>query len=267
MSVLQPTIFNDKEFQIQITHIPTNESVEFHSWITGFTDAFSSTWSGTPVYGRMDDLYTFQKTSRAITLSFDVLAADVSEAKKNQKGLNLLTQFLYPVYSNPVAGGSSRENSQVLKAAPLLKMKFNSVIANASDNSELVGFINGFTHSPDLNSGQFFANKKTNKDILYQNYNVQLNFTVLHTHLTGWVEKKTTFNGDGEKTTLYSFGSADKPRLGQNFPRNQGLAVAPVIPSNAGENVDLAGEPSTQTIEERTAAEENMLEAMETMTA
>jgi len=227
MSVKYPTFFENEEFKIQIQHIPTREKVEFHSWITGFTDAFNSSWSGTPVYGRMDDLYTFQKTSRVITLAFDVVAANLNEAKRNQNNLNRLTQFLYPVYSNPVAGGSSRENSQVLQAAPLLKMKFNSVIANAGDTGELVGFVNGFTHAPDLTSGQYFANKKSDKNILYQTYSVQLNFTVLHTHLTGWVEKKTTFDPSGNETTHYSFGSADKPRIGQNFPRNQGLAQAP----------------------------------------
>jgi len=40
--VKQPTFFNDSNFLIHITHIPTNKKVEFHSWLTGFTDAFSS---------------------------------------------------------------------------------------------------------------------------------------------------------------------------------------------------------------------------------
>jgi hypothetical protein len=232
--VKQPTFFNDSNFLIHITHIPTNKKVEFHSWLTGFTDAFSSTWQGTPVYGRMDDLYTFAKTGRVITISFDVVAADINEARLNQARLNTLTQFLYPVYSNPVAGGSSRENSQVLQAAPLLKMKFNSLVRNAVDGSELVGFLNGFTYAPDVNAGQFFANK--DKDFAYQLHNVQLTFNVLHTHLTGWVQAEGGQGADGRVT--YSFGKADHPtqsregaRLNANYPHGGAGGYIPKYPN------------------------------------
>jgi hypothetical protein len=235
MSVKLPTFFKNKEFEISITHIPSKQKVTFFSWLTGFTDAFTSTWSGTPVYGRMDDLYTFQKTSRNITISFDIIAKDELEAIQNRERLNRLTQFLYPVYSNPVGGGMSRENSQVLQAAPLLKMKFNSFVQNAGDNTELVGFLNGFTHQPTIESGPFIVNKQTTKDIIYQLTPVQLNFTVLHTHLTGWV-RDTTSN-------RYSFGSSDKPQIGNNFPHHlknvggldpEGVATADQITADIG---------------------------------
>ena len=212
MSVKLPTFFKNKEFEIAITHIPSKQNVTFFSWLTGFTDAFTSTWSGTPVYGRMDDLYTFQKTSRNITISFDVIAKDELEAIQNRERLNRLTQFLYPVYSSPVGGGLSRENSQVLQAAPLLRMKFNSFVQNAGDNAELVGFLNGFTHQPTIESGPFIINRYTTKDIIYQLTPVQLSFTVLHTHLTGWVRDTTT--------DTYSFGSSNKPQIGNNFPHH-----------------------------------------------
>ena len=263
--VKQPTFFNDSDFLIHITHIPTNKKVEFHSWLTGFTDAFSSTWQGTPVYGRMDDLYTFAKTGRVITIAFDVVAADENEARINQGKLNKLTQFLYPVYSNPVAGGTSRENSQVLKAAPLLKMKFNSLVKNAADNGELVGFLNGFTYSPNIEAGQFFADRANRKDIVYQSHSVQLTFTVLHTHLTGWVQTEA---GQGEdRKTVYSFGksqqSDDGASLNLNYPHggaspfvtlppdlnNDG--VADVWQTGVGTNQDEA-EASQETITEKT---------------
>lgn len=238
--VKQPTFFNDSNFLIHITHIPTNKKVEFHSWLTGFTDAFSSTWQGTPVYGRMDDLYTFSKTGRVITIAFDVVAADISEARLNQARLNTLTQFLYPVYSDPVAGGSSRENSQVLKAAPLLKMKFNSLVRNAVDGSELVGFLNGFTYAPSIEAGQFFANK--DKDFVYQSHNVQLTFNVLHTHLTGWVQTQSGQGADGKVT--YSFGRADQSReansLNGNFPHRGASGYVPRYP-----NPDVGPPPIT----------------------
>ena len=76
MSSIKPSLINNPQFRIQIEHIPTQEKISFDSWLTAFSDQFNSNWSGTPVYGRMDDLYTFTKTSRQLTLGFDVIAVD-----------------------------------------------------------------------------------------------------------------------------------------------------------------------------------------------
>ena len=226
-----PPSIKQEQFRIRITHIPTGQTILFDSWLTGFTDAFSSTWAGTPVYGRMDDLLTFTKTSRVITIAFDVVAADLKEAQENQFRLNKLAQFLYPVYSNSIAPATeaspngpdvprARANSRVLKAAPLLKMKFNSLISNpAAAGGELVGYLNGFTYAPNILDGQFFANKTTSRDMVYQSHNVQLTYNVLHTHLTGWVQRTNGTTSDGRIT--YSFAKEAPVNTGDlnvNFP-------------------------------------------------
>ena len=89
----------NKHFSIKIEHLPTNEEVSFDGWITQFADNFTSQWNGTPVYGRMDDLYTFQRTGRKVSIAFDVVAVDVKEGVLNQYNMNRLAQFLYPVYT------------------------------------------------------------------------------------------------------------------------------------------------------------------------
>lgn len=220
-SGLKPGLINNKQFRIFLEHIPTQEKISFDSWLTAFTDDFNSEWNNQPVYGRMDDLYTFNKTSRNITIAFDVVAADAQEAYNNQFRLNRLTQFLYPVYSESVAAYSSeaaaasyqnKRNSQVLQAAPLLKMKFNGLVQNSLDRTALVGFLRGFTYSPNIEQGQFFTADKE-LDMVYQTHQVSLTFVVLHTHLTGWVRKSTT-----DASTLYSFGSAETAELDNNFP-------------------------------------------------
>jgi hypothetical protein len=236
MSSIKPSLINNPQFRIQIEHIPTQEKISFDSWLTAFSDQFNSNWSGTPVYGRMDDLYTFTKTSRQLTLGFDVIAVDADEAFRNQFLLNRLTQFLYPVYSESVAAYTSEDaagtfvnkrNSQVLTAAPLLRIKFNGLVQNSLDKSALVGFLDGFTYAPNIEQGQFFstereaatspdgapAQKVKNLDMVYQTHQVSLTFTVLHTHLTGWVRKSTT-----DAATIYSFGSSDTAELDNTFP-------------------------------------------------
>ncbi len=128
MADVQPGMINKDYFQIFVTHVPTKNTVNFNAWVTGFADSFSSAWKGTPVYGRMDDLYTFQKTSRKISLAFDVVASNKFEAAKNMRKLNKLAQFLYPVYSETIGDLNTNANSQVLQAAPLLKIKWNGLI-------------------------------------------------------------------------------------------------------------------------------------------
>ena len=240
-SGLKPALINNKQFRIFLEHIPTEEKISFDSWLTAFSDDFSSEWNNQPVYGRMDDLYTFGKTSRNITIGFDVVAADAQEAYGNQYRLNRLTQFLYPVYSDSVAAYSSeaaaasyknKRNSQVLQAAPLLKMKFNGLVQNSLDRTALVGFLRGFTYAPNIEQGQFFSQDKE-LDMVYQTHQVSLNFTVLHTHLTGWVRKTTT-----DANSVYSFGSAHSAELDNNFPHG---GTAPLEALEAGEFQRIQG--------------------------
>jgi len=213
ISATQPGMINKDYFQVFLTHLPTDQTVNFEGWVTSFSDDFSSEWKGTPVYGRMDELYTFQQTARKISLAFDVIAADKFEAAKNMRKLNQLAQFLYPTYS----GRQTKRSSPVMTAAPLLKMKWNGLISNSLDGSALVGFLQGFAYTPDINAGQFFIESRNTKKpyIAYQNHSVQLEYTVLHTHLAGWVDKTVNLEGGGQK---YIFGGNEETDVGSTYP-------------------------------------------------
>lgn len=216
MRTAKPGMINKEHFQIFMTHIPTDNTVNFDGWVTGFTDNFASSWKGTPVYGRMDDLYNFQGTTRKISLAFDVVAANKAEAARNIRKLNKIAQFLYPVYS-PSRGDSGGNNSQVLQAAPLLKLKWNGLISNALDGTGLVGFLNGFSYAPEIDQGQFFVKGRGSGKpfIAYQTHRVQFQYTVLHTHLTGWTQRVVDLGGGASK---YIFGGDDARELGGTFP-------------------------------------------------
>ena len=216
MGAIQPGMINKDHFQIFITHMPTQETVNFDGWVTQFTDNFASTWTGTPVYGRMDDLYTFQKTSRTISLAFDVVAANQFEAAKNVRKLNKLAQFLYPAYSQPGSGTGAR-GAQALQGAPLLKMKWNGLISDAAEGTSLVGYLRGFNYDPDIDQGQFFIPGRNTKKpfIAYQTHRVRLQYIVIHSHLTGWVQQTVQ---DAGGRTKYVFGADPQKPLGATFP-------------------------------------------------
>jgi len=209
-----PALRTNPFFTIQIKHIPTGEKVNFEGWVTQFSDTYTSNWNATPVYGRMDPLATYQGTGRSIQLGFDIVNDSVENAKFNLANIGMFMKFLYPVYDS---AAPSLQN--VLKAAPLLSMKWTNLISNAN-GEQLVGYINGpVSYSPDMGEGGFMtsditewasnevyrtarmntpANQPLDVDkIGLANYipkkvNLSFAFTVIHTHLGGWSPETLT---------------------------------------------------------------------------
>ena len=78
--------------KIEFYHIPTDQAVDFKAYITDFSDDYSSNWESEEVYGRMDPIQTFKNTSREITISFDIVAGSLAEAKSN---LEKFSKWMY----------------------------------------------------------------------------------------------------------------------------------------------------------------------------
>jgi len=149
-----PTIRNDDFFTIKFKHIPTKESTTFEGWVTTFADNFSSQWNEVPVYGRMDPLSTFTRTSRKIQLAFDVPSDNAEVAQKNLERVNKLITFLYPLYDKQDGTGGQRVG-HTLKAAPLIELKWTNLIADYVDNSGLIGYLDGVNYAPKIADGGF----------------------------------------------------------------------------------------------------------------
>lgn len=84
--------------RIKIRHVPTGEQVEFLPYITDFSDNFASKWDPTEAFGRMDEIKTFSRTTRTISLTFNIISENLEEAKENYQNTSLLMSFLYPTY-------------------------------------------------------------------------------------------------------------------------------------------------------------------------
>lgn len=97
----------DSGHVIKILHIPTSKYVAFRAFLTQFTDSYASKWTGTSVYGRMDDIYNFQQTTRTINIAWDVPADSVEEAIDNLVRAQKLITFQYPTYQSVVSQTSS----------------------------------------------------------------------------------------------------------------------------------------------------------------
>ena len=201
---------------ITFTHLPTQVDVQFKAYIKQFQDTFSSKWTPTTGYGRMDDIQTFQQTTRKINIGFDVVASSLEEAKANMTRISTFANMLYPVFDGDVESGG-----QTIKSAPLVRMKFMNWSQEVGGKRGLLGTLNGFTFSPNMERGVF--HDKT--DIYAQTFQVSTTLTVIHEEPLGWsvseqnevvVPKKEggSYNAKDiktKKTTTYSLQT-------QNFP-------------------------------------------------
>tara|TARA_Y100000310_G_scaffold341949_1_gene443028 strand:+ start:685 stop:1548 length:864 start_codon:yes stop_codon:yes gene_type:complete len=233
--VVDPSLLKKEFFKIYFTHLATSQKVKFNGWVTQFSDQFSSNWNTETVYGRMDPLATFQGTQRTISLGFDIVSKDAAEAEANLINVNRLIEFLYPVYND---GELSNQNT--LKAAPLIGLKWTNLIANARNGEELVGYLDGVTYAPSIDAGGFMGtpgqrtietnfpdkveefnvgdrtftkekyigNHASTKVYIPKQLSLNLNYTVIHTHLMGW--SGTTFSG---------------PDVNGKFPNSSGIRL------------------------------------------
>ena len=222
VKTVDPALMGDEFFQVHITHLPTDRTISFKGWVQEFSDDFRSTWNEETAYGRMDPLVTFQNTQRSISLTFDVPAADGAEAADNLARLNRLAQFLYPVYTS----GPERTMQNTLQGGPLIGLRWTNMIGNAQNGERLIGYLDGFSYSPQLEQGAFFSTGTRtdvvdtttqqdraegfatrdvttagNRAYVPKVVSVSLGFKVLHTHLNGW------YKNAGE--SRYTFGNSD----------------------------------------------------------
>jgi len=180
---------------LEFFHLPSAYFVTFKAYIENFSDDYTSDWKAETVYGRMDPIATFQKTSRKISCGFKVVASSVQEAEANMRRISLLLQMLYPSYESgsPNQAKSLGENSgeivSTIKGSPLFKVKFLNWITNSeswgqvgAEDCGLMGYVSGFSFKPQLDGGAFQVGYD-----LYPKY-VDLSFTlnVIHEHALGW---------------------------------------------------------------------------------
>ena len=204
-------------FESQVTKV----KVIFKAYVRSLSHDFASTWTSENVFGRMDPIATFQGTVRKVSLSFDILAASLEEAKANVKAIGSFTSMLYPGYkSNPSAIGEEGVTSEQqtlsgnvtgvtansISRSPLIKMKFTNLVQD-SGGGLLLGWIDGLTFEQTVDSGVFIQNGMHYP----KQFSVSITFNVLHQHDLGF-DENNDWNGDPLQDGGYGwpFGGSDE---------------------------------------------------------
>lgn len=180
-----------KSHILEFYHVPTTNSIAFKAYLTDFKDNYQSNWEAIEVYGRMDDIQQFKGTKRSIDVGWQVVAASLEEAMSNLNACSELFKMLYPTYEN-----------DTLKAPPLMKLKFGNLIQDVKSQAAgptpaeyggLLGIVNGFSLTPDLDAGFFDPGAAM---LFPKVIDLSCTFTVLHQETPGWEAGEDDWIGD-----------------------------------------------------------------------
>jgi hypothetical protein len=170
--------------KIKIYSFTYDRVVEFTSFLTEFKDQRTSNWSSQEIYGRMDPIFTYKNTTRKITLSFDVPSYNMDDAIKNSEKLSSLKETIYPFYMQ-----REKERNYVLSTPPFHRIRFANLIKSETDNLQsskinngLLGWIDGLTFKPELDSGFF----EKDGSLYAKLFKLNFTFNVIHEHPLGF---------------------------------------------------------------------------------
>tara|TARA_A100001515_G_scaffold85693_2_gene68093 strand:+ start:1102 stop:1908 length:807 start_codon:yes stop_codon:yes gene_type:complete len=226
-------VSNDESFKdtepLIIQSMINNSSVYLQGVVSNVSLGWSSNWQEEVVYGRLDPIPTYSNTTRTVSITVQLVTPagsskikKLSLAKAKLEKLNVLANMCYPGYDFNAENNNSF-NTGILKAAPLVKIKYGNVITGNLTGVEpkmLLGYIKSL--NVDFQADGMFAIgvSSSNQDEKYfQKISVSLEFGVLHTHNVGTdVDGDSLVNAYGDNKTLtaetirypFNFGDDDE---------------------------------------------------------
>jgi hypothetical protein len=206
---------NGGKFVISFLHLASGKEVFFKAFITNYAENFNSEWKSETVFGRTDPIVTYAGTRRVVSLGFDVPASSEQEAYENMGRLQKLAQFQYPTYFETGDSVDSAQREYTIGQSPLVRIKvmnliqkdllpredlfgpdllgdlsrsrlFGSYGLNTSADAEqgLLSAINNISINTDFTNHAVF--EKTQNTVLPQNFEVTVDFNVIHEKTIGF---------------------------------------------------------------------------------
>jgi len=243
---------NNLEMVVSFYHVPSGKSVYFKAFITAFNETYSCDWGREAVFGRVDPIYLFKQTDKRISLALAVPAASDSEGYENLGKVQMLSQFLYPSYTDT-------DNALSIGQSPLVKLKVMNLLQNAqgsvksntsawdmmtdykssneAENGQL-GIINSLTVNHNLDRADAGVIERAPNTILPKHIELNLEFSPIHEGPLGWKDEKSQNELFPYGVSLFSAEEMKKDIMGNPI-------IAAATPPNAGQaeaTAETAGE-------------------------
>ena len=121
----------------------TNEMISFHAFITDMKDSFSTSYTDTDAYGRIDPIKIYNKTSRSISVSFWLIATSEDDFDSMWLSINKLTNMVYPQWSEGRQLASDGKSfimpfSQIPTASPMVRLRIGDFIRSNGSKFSLM---------------------------------------------------------------------------------------------------------------------------------
>ena len=207
---------------------------------------FGPKYTPTEVYGRMDPIVTYKRTSRSANFTFSCQAHHIFDGPQgvvnNIANVNLLTQLLYPTY---IKHGTTinQDPTAILGAPPFFRIRYGNYIGSFNKTGDfigegqkgLTGYITSFSHAIGDVAANVAFGKPSKGDpyrALPREIKIRMGFEVVHDELVGWYKGKFSPNG-----------------YGNNFPYNAGIPKGVVAHNQPGPPPDRpdTGAPTSST--------------------
>lgn len=191
--------------------------------MTGFSDTVSPNWTEESVYGRMDPIVTYQGTTRAMSLTFELGPFSESDNRKKLaiKKISRLMQMQYPTYT-------SAGSALAISRPPLLNITFHNYISE-----ELVCYLSDVSYAPVDGMSATTVPKFNGTDILPQRISVSLNIKVLHTKAPAWSDSGEWLGGNVGPASTEDIAAltkaAEQAAIFEETPLNPHTIEQPVI--------------------------------------
>tara|TARA_R110002110_G_scaffold31756_2_gene111344 strand:+ start:5122 stop:6042 length:921 start_codon:yes stop_codon:yes gene_type:complete len=190
---------NSHNFYIEFYSLVSDKSVAFKAWLEDWDDSFTSQWNPEEVYGRMDPIQTFKRTTRTMTLGWKVIASSITEAQENMRRIQLLQKSLYPGYAvtNYTINGETTPIG-TLARAPLFRVQFANFIMGAESTAGsidakengLLCALNGLQARPIAEDGYIDGDTNGNGgkrgQLFPKAWTLSTQLSILHEHFLGW---------------------------------------------------------------------------------
>jgi len=120
-----------------VQDLRTNEVIAFHAFLETVTDGFSTSYTSTKSYGRADPVYSYNSTTRSISVTFSIVSTNREDFDEMWFKINKLTTLMYPQYTKgeKIKGKTKLLGyefeapfSQVYGAPPVIRMRIGDLI-------------------------------------------------------------------------------------------------------------------------------------------
>lgn len=174
------TKFKGYNLVIYFPTCPVEEenAIAFPAFIKKVSDKFNVSYDPKQVYGRMDPIPIYQRTTRTIQFDLDIPSSGLAQSREIAKKLDILTKNLYPTYQK---NGSVN----VIASPPLVTIFFSNLIYDKFSNASLLGYFNGGIEiSHDLSKGVF--SRGEGYETYPRSHTLNFVFNVLHYYTPGY---------------------------------------------------------------------------------